>query len=125
MVMKEYNDHEVTVFYDQMCGQYVIEIDGERVGRANDVEGVRVVINRNIGMHSEDGQPKQQIPISEAMKKARQRKHMKVEDLATAANVAARSLHAYERGTVMPNVYTVADLASALGISIDEYIGRK
>lgn len=120
MVMKEYNDHEVAVFYDQLCGQYVIEIDGNRVGRANDVEGVRIVIARNIGTENT-----RRLTISEAMKKARQRKGVKVEDLAKRANVAVRSLQAYERGTVMPNVYTVADLATALGISIDEYIGRK
>ena len=62
--------------------------------------------------------------IGEAMRKARCEAGIRQTKLAECSGVNAALISDYERGMRYPNVLTLVSLADALGISIDEYIGR-
>lgn len=62
--------------------------------------------------------------IGEAMRAARCEAGIRQNKLAECSSVSAALISDYERGMRYPNVLTLISLADALGISIDEYIGR-
>lgn len=120
MIKKDYSGHEVAVSHDDVADQFVIAIDGRYVGRAVTINGVKKVIADQLG----DPAAEKLQPISQAMRDARILKGLSISELAEKSHVSASNISAYERGFRCPGIYMVADLADALGISIDEYIGR-
>lgn len=70
-----------------------------------------------------------QIPLrlttGEAMRKARRDAGMLQKDLARRARVGPNTLARYERDFCSPTLYNVISLADVLGISLDEYVGRR
>lgn len=65
------------------------------------------------------------IPIHEAMTKAREAKGWTRAKLVAKSGVPLMSLYSYETGKVLPGLLNLLSLADALGISLDEYVGRK
>lgn len=63
--------------------------------------------------------------ISEAMRAARKRCGFTQRMLERKSGVPVNTLRYYETGKVMPGLYNLIAITDALGISIDEYIGRK
>ena len=63
--------------------------------------------------------------IHEAMVKAREAKGWSREELAGRSGVDRRNICNYEKGENMPGLFNLIALADALGISLDEYVGRK
>lgn len=62
---------------------------------------------------------------NEAMRSARKNRGITLEKLAKRSGVPLSTISKYERGLVIPGVYNLIDLADAIGISMDEYIGRR
>ena len=65
------------------------------------------------------------IPIHEAMVKAREAKGWSRGELAHYSGVPACGLLGYETGKSAPGLFNLISLADALGISLDEYVGRE
>ncbi len=61
----------------------------------------------------------------EAMRSARERRGCSRKWLASKSGVSDNTLYEYETGRHEPGIYNLIQLASTLGISIDEYIGRE
>lgn len=64
------------------------------------------------------------ITLGEAMKKARESKGMRQQDLYEASGVHRSAISDYECGKRIPNVLAAWSIADALGISIDRLVGR-
>ena len=62
--------------------------------------------------------------IGEAMLAARLEAGIRQNKLAECSGVSQGRISDYERGMRYPTIFALIDLADALGISIDEYIGR-
>lgn len=107
--------------HDDAADQFVVAIDGKYVGRALTINGVKKIIEQRIEMPSD----KKVQSIGQAMRDARLNKGWSISELARRSNVSQSNISAYERGFRQPGIYMVADLADALGISIDKYIGRE
>ena len=63
--------------------------------------------------------------IGYAMRTARMEKGWDRDQLATKSGVPKRTIQSYETGTVAPGLLNLIDLADALGISMDDYVGHK
>lgn len=59
------------------------------------------------------------------MRIARRVRGVSVKELASEAGVSMSSIYQAERGDMFPGVLLLSACADVLGISIDEYIGRK
>lgn len=62
---------------------------------------------------------------AEAMRRARKARKLSVRGLAQNAGVSQAALYSYETGKQDPGLFNLVCLADALGIGLDEYIGRK
>ncbi len=62
--------------------------------------------------------------IHEAMAIARVKKGWSQKMLSTRSGIHVNCIQAYEAGRVMPGLLNLIDLADALEISLDEYVGR-
>lgn len=60
-----------------------------------------------------------------AMRTARQEKGLTMQELADKSGVSMWSIHDYERHNHEPRLYNLVCLADALGVTLDEYIGRE
>lgn len=60
-----------------------------------------------------------------AMRAARQEKGLTMQELADRSGVSMWSIHDYERHNHEPRLYNLVCLAGALGVTLDEYIGRE
>lgn len=65
------------------------------------------------------------IPIHEAMTKARVERGWSRTVLADLSGVSTMSVYNYEAGKAVPGLLNLIALADTLGISLDEYVGRK
>ena len=63
--------------------------------------------------------------LSDAMAQARLSKDMSVRELAKKSGVTANTIWAWERGAVLPQILNVEAVCDVLGVSIDQYIGRR
>ena len=63
--------------------------------------------------------------IGEYMRKARNRAGVTMLELSKVAGVNYRTIYRAETDKSDTNIFTIICLADALGISIDEYIGRE
>ena len=68
--------------------------------------------NRNVLLH-------------EAMRRARQRAGFTQTELARRCKIRQQRVSDFERGAAVPSVYEAFDLADALGISIEVYLGLR
>jgi transcriptional regulator with XRE-family HTH domain len=59
------------------------------------------------------------------MTKAREEKGWTKSKLSRVSGVPLTSVYSYETGMVLPGLLNLLSLADALGISLDEYVGRK
>ena len=62
--------------------------------------------------------------IGEAMRKARKRKRMTVDELAQKSGYHSKQIWSWEKDTFLPRLTAVIDIADVLGISVDELIGH-
>lgn len=60
-----------------------------------------------------------------AMRAARLEQGMSMKKLADKSGVSLYSIHDYEHNGREPGLFNLVCLADALGITLDEYIGRK
>lgn len=65
------------------------------------------------------------IPIHEAMRRNREAAGLSLRELAARAHTHHQILSRYERGLALPNLYTALDLARALGLTLEEYLGLR
>lgn len=63
--------------------------------------------------------------LNQAVIKAREKAGLTVRELAEKAGYDYMTLYHFERGERACKITTIIDFADVLGISIDEYIGRK
>jgi transcriptional regulator with XRE-family HTH domain len=63
--------------------------------------------------------------IGDAMRDARKRCGFSQKMLERKSGVPESTLNKYETGKAMPGLYNLIAITDALGISIDEYIGRE
>lgn len=66
----------------------------------------------------------QELNIGEAIRKAREAKGYTIPDLVRKAGVAFQTLHNWEKGISYPNVVYLIPVADALGVTLDELVGR-
>lgn len=62
--------------------------------------------------------------VGEAMRKARKKKRMTVDELAERSGYHAKQIWTWEKDTFLPRLTAVIDISDALGISIDELVGH-
>lgn len=62
--------------------------------------------------------------IGKAMRRARKRAKLTLEKLGEMSGYNFTTICQYELDRIVPSLITVTDLADALGLSIDEYIGH-
>lgn len=63
--------------------------------------------------------------IGEAMKEARIKKEYSQNQLSIKSGVLLLSISKYERGETFPNILNLISIADALGVTLDELVGRK
>lgn len=63
--------------------------------------------------------------IGEAMRTARKKAGLTIEKLSKKTYITPLSISNYENNKTIPGLLNLLDLADALNISIDEYIGRE
>lgn len=66
----------------------------------------------------------QNLNIGEAIKKARLDKGYSILELAEIAQVTFNTIYKWENGKTYPNVYNLIPIADALGLTLDELVGR-
>lgn len=64
-------------------------------------------------------------PIHEAMRRARMEAGLSERELARRAGTYQALVSRYELGQTVPNIYTAMDLADALGVSLEVYLGLR
>ena len=62
--------------------------------------------------------------ITESMIKAREKSGLSRKELSEASGLHIGLIYMYESGRSTPGLYNLIAMADALGVSIDEYIGR-
>ena len=62
--------------------------------------------------------------IGEAMRKARKRKRMTVDELAQKSGYHSKQIWSWEKDTFLPRLTAVIDIADVLGVSVDELVGH-
>lgn len=63
--------------------------------------------------------------IGESMRLARRVRGYSATELSELAGVSRTALYQAERGETFPSILNISALADVLGISIDDYIGRR
>lgn len=63
--------------------------------------------------------------VGESIRAARVKLGMQQKELANIAGVSAWSISKYETGKGLPTLYTAICIADAIGMTLDELIGRK
>ena len=63
--------------------------------------------------------------IGQAMRTVREEKGYSRQKLVNKSKVPLYSIVAWERDKCIPNVLSMIDIADALGVSLDELVGRK
>lgn len=63
--------------------------------------------------------------IGASMRRARKKSGWSVKELASASGVSTGTIYSAEQGRCYPSVLVAVSCAEALGISLDEYIGRE
>ena len=64
------------------------------------------------------------LTIGEAIKKARVAKRYTKADLARKTGLSYQTLDKWEKGKTYPNVFNLIPIADALGVTLDELVGR-
>ena len=62
--------------------------------------------------------------VGAAMRRARQRRGLTIKELSAAAGVSYNTICLNETGRHLPDLYNLIVLADALGVTLDEYVGR-
>ena len=63
--------------------------------------------------------------LAKSARECREAKGWSRQQLANAADIHRHTVDNIEAGLHAPSIYTVMLLADALGVSLDEYVGRK
>lgn len=63
--------------------------------------------------------------VGEAMRRARMLAGMSVHELAVASEMMDGTVRSYEAGRMLPGLWNLCHIADALGIGLDELVGRK
>jgi len=63
--------------------------------------------------------------IHESMRESRETRGMSQSELARRTKTSQEAISDYERGVHVPSIYIALDLADALGMSLEEYLGLK
>ena len=64
------------------------------------------------------------LTIGKAMRKCRRAKRISQKKLSDASGIEISSISRYEREITFPGILSLVALADALGVSLDEYVGR-
>jgi transcriptional regulator with XRE-family HTH domain len=64
------------------------------------------------------------VTVGEAMRKARKKQKMSVDELARKSGYHSSQIWSWENDTFTPRLNAIIDIADALGISIDELVGH-
>ena len=65
------------------------------------------------------------ITVHEAMREARREAGWTVRYLSDISGVHPNNIYQSETGRVTPSIYNLIDLADALGLTLDEYVGHR
>ena len=63
--------------------------------------------------------------VGEAMKQARVLAGVSITELAEASGVVETSVRSYEAGRMLPGLWNLCRIADALGVGLDELVGRR
>lgn len=62
--------------------------------------------------------------IGQNVRKYREKNHWNQSFLAEKLNIQRQTVSSYERGSCLPNIYVLIQMADLFGVSLDELVGR-